>query len=360
MITEFPTPPPSIAHQIQLEDRLRPAVDEFNVKPSDGIQSLLSAFSLPETPKNIAHILHIVPNLNGSQIGEFLSKQKNEEALLYFFREVDLRYPFIEALRAAFSSTLHLPAEGEHIDRILEAIATIYVEQNPETSYTKDQLYILTYATTLLNTDLHNPFVTHKMTLATFIDNVRNSLELTDIPDSFLKNIYQTIKKSPFTFKRSIEETTNIKSPQLKGFLLKKDDNWNSMYKRFFFILANNMFYAFKDDTPKNLARPSFIIQLVSVQIIGENNLEIIIQANQGCELQYMQFSSTEEILLQGKTKVYLKTSSIENRDKWLYRLQTSAFRSTFSTIANDTSSCVFDTDISEVPNSNESDHTDF
>ena len=87
MMTEFPTPPPSIAHQIQLEDRLRPAVDEFNVKPSDGIQSLLSAFSLPETPKNIAHILHIVPNLNGSQIGEFLSKQKNEEALLYFFRE---------------------------------------------------------------------------------------------------------------------------------------------------------------------------------------------------------------------------------------------------------------------------------
>lgn len=345
--------PTSIARQIQLEDKMQPAVSEFNNNPSDGVPLLCNVFSLPLLPKNIAHILHIVPGLNGTRIGEYLSKKKNEEILYFFFREVDMHFSFVEGLRSAFSTPLHLPAEGEQIDRILQAISVIYVEQNPDCGMTSDQVYILAYATTLLNSDLHNPGVLHKMSLASFIENIRYSSELDPIPDSFLKSIYTEIKEHPYVFKRSIEETTDLKTPKLKGFLHKKNDTWKSIYKRFFFILANDALYIFKDDTPKSLSKPISAIQLTSVKILPEKDREIVILGRDNQTINYTKFTAAGPTPSQEKNRIFLKAISVENRDKWLYRLQTTSMSTEFISspppLCSSFSSGSFGTDISEV-----------
>lgn len=356
MSLNFTSVPSSIARQIQLEDKMQPAVYEFNRNPSDGVPLLCNVFSLPITPKNVAHIFHIVPGLNGTSIGEYLSKKKNEETLYYFFREVDMHFPFVEGLRSAFSTSLHLPPEGEQIDRILQAISAIYVEQNPDCGMNSDQVYILAYATTLLNSDLHNPAVAHKMSLASFIENIRYSNELNDIPDSFLKSIYNEIKDNPYVFKRSVEETTDIKTPRLKGFLSKKNDTWKSIYRRFFFILANDALYIFRDDTPKSLAKPISAIQLTSVQILSEKEREIIISGRDNQLINYTKFTPSGPIPSKERHRIFLRASSQENRDKWLYRLQTTSISNEFNNspppLCSSFSSGAFDAEISEVQNS--------
>lgn len=346
--------PSSIARQIQLEDKMQPAVYEFNRNPTDGVPLLCDVFKLPIAPKNIAHILHIVPGLNGTRIGEYLSKKKNEETLFFFFREVDMHFPFVEGLRSAFSTSLHLPPEGEQIDRILQAISVVYVEQNPDCGMSSDQVYILAYATTLLNSDLHNSAVVHKMSLASFIENIRYSSELNNIPDSFLKSVYTDIKEHPYVFKRSVEETTDIKTPKLKGFLHKKNDTWKSVYRRFFFILANDALYIFKDDSPKSLSKPISAIQLTSVQILSDKDRGIIIAGRDDQLISYTKFTATGPTPSHERHRIFLRASSSQNRDKWLYRLQTTTmsneFTDTTPPLCSSFSSGAFGTEISEVP----------
>ncbi|OHT06688.1 Sec7 domain containing protein [Tritrichomonas foetus] len=352
-------PPPSIAREIYLEDQIQPAVFAFNRCPGDGVSRLCEAFSLPETPRNIAHIMHIVPGLIGTKIGEFLSKRKNEEILYCYFSEVDMHLPFLEALRTAFLTTMHLPAEGEQIDRILQAISKIYVQQNPDCGLDSDQAYILAYATTLLNSDLHNSKVVRKMTVTNFIDNIRNALPDQSVTDKFLESIYQDIKSTPFTFRYQAEESLALAAPRLKGFMQKKNDSWKSIYTRYYFVLANSSLYYYKDDSPTSLSKPAGCIQLVSVSITPEKTKEIVIKANSD-EIQNVKFKANGPQIVHDQQKIFLKVSSEVSRDKWLYILKTSSVFNDFADELqppnNYVSSSAFDYEVSEVQSFNRSD----
>ena len=54
-----------------------------------------------------------------------------------------------------------LPGESQKIARIIEHFAEQYFAQEPGPLANADTVYILSYAIIMLNTDLHNPQVTH-------------------------------------------------------------------------------------------------------------------------------------------------------------------------------------------------------
>ncbi|KAK8885009.1 hypothetical protein M9Y10_044137 [Tritrichomonas musculus] len=281
-----------IIHELDVEDKLSEAIYRFNVHPKSGILQLCDFYNVPNTPEEIAHILHTTEGLISEKIGEYLSDEKSEPILFAYFQELNLQMPFIKAIRKSLSCSLKLPGEAEQIDRIVHGFAKVYHQMNPTVFKNSDVAYILAFALILLNSDQHNPNMTHKMSSRDFIDNVRGALKPEDVSDSKLLSMYEDIKQNPLQFGETVDggsEFLALSAPKLHGYLKKKTNKWNSIWKTHFFVLANSCLYYFKSDDPENKDDPIGMIQLVSVKvsIADKNSNRIVISAisspNQMC-----------------------------------------------------------------------------
>ena len=65
------------------------------------------------------------------------------------------------------------------IDRVMDCFAAHYCQQNPNIFEERDTCFILSFSIIMLNTDLHSPNVTQKMTLQAFIHNNRGIDQVT-------------------------------------------------------------------------------------------------------------------------------------------------------------------------------------
>lgn len=109
---------------------------------------------------------------------------------------------FDQALRH-FLSTFRLPGEAQCIDRIMEAFAGRYFVQvsqqpTPQPFSSADAVFILSFSTILLNTDLHNPQIPayKKMTKDQFLRNNRGINDGKDLPRVYLEQLYDNIKRT--------------------------------------------------------------------------------------------------------------------------------------------------------------------
>jgi hypothetical protein len=320
-----------LVREINREDELQPAVFQFNTNPRRGVTMLCEIFRVAETPKAVALIFHHCPGLLGSRIGEYLAKKENQEILSAYFLQLDLQFPFLQALRQALSSSLHLPGEGEQIDRVVQTWARCWVQQNPDCGMTGDQAYILAFASVLLNSDLHAPAVVKRMTPSQFIMNVRGAISEEELSDAFLTDIFNSLKADPFEFKREAsEEFMALSSPRLRGVMAKKSKGWRSRWTLHFFVLAHSCLYYFKDCSEESGDNPLGMIQLVSlsVQPIGETRIEM--KSSEGV-LQYVKFRKRKPEIVKNIDTMYFEAQSTKIRDKWLYRIRTSCVFSNFT-----------------------------
>ncbi len=92
---------------------------------------------------------------------------------------------------------MRLPGEAQQIDRLIEKFAEEYYRQNPGRFSHVDTVYVLSFSIIMLNTDLHNPFVTRKMSASAFINNNRGIDQGKDMPPGMLQGIYSRIKAEP-------------------------------------------------------------------------------------------------------------------------------------------------------------------
>jgi Sec7-like guanine-nucleotide exchange factor len=79
-----------------------------------------------------------------------------------------------------------LPGEAQKIDRLLQAFAEHFHECNPTTFPSSSTVFVLAFSMILLNTDLHNPNNTRRMSKEVFITNSKAIEEAADVPDSML------------------------------------------------------------------------------------------------------------------------------------------------------------------------------
>ena len=136
------------------------------------------------------------------------------------------------------------------IDRIMDAFAKHYCNQNPNLFDEKDTCYILSFAVIMLNTSLHNPNVKTKITCEFLLKTGHDKIYICicfhniclhflgeqfvaqnrginsgkDIPRDILEMIYDSIKGEPFKIPdESYDDLMyTFFSPEKEGWLLKQ------------------------------------------------------------------------------------------------------------------------------------------
>lgn len=144
---------------------LQEGISIFNQKPKKGIEFLINAKKVGDSPEEIAVFLKNTPGLNKAFIGDYLGEReglplKVMHAFVDSFEFQEMT--FDEAIRS-FLQGFRLPGEAQKIDRIMEKFAQRYCKCNPNVFSSADTAYVLAYSVILLNTDAHNPMVKNKV-----------------------------------------------------------------------------------------------------------------------------------------------------------------------------------------------------
>lgn len=203
---------------------------------------------------NVAHFLLHRKGLAKEKIGQYLGNlqcQFNQDVLRYYLRELDFSGLQIDIALRKFSSTLRMPGEAQKIERFVDYFAQRYVQcqqqqqqqqlaSNPPannlsqvvandnrtplkllmrgsnkqqqqnmngnnknylTLLSKDEIFILTFAIIMLNTDLHSPSLksTSRMSGQQFINNLRGVFKSQTINEIDLLEIYERVKANQIT-----------------------------------------------------------------------------------------------------------------------------------------------------------------
>lgn len=151
------------------------------------------------------------------------------------------------------------------IDRIMEAFARHYCDQNPNLFEEPDTCYILSFSIIMLNTGLHNPNVKQKITCEQFVKQNRGINSGKDLPQEVLELIFKSIKEEPFQIPdESYDDLMyTFFSPQMEGWLWKQGGSWKT-WKRRWFVLNDKVIYYFQHTAETN---PKGIIPLENVKV---------------------------------------------------------------------------------------------
>ncbi|KAF8412361.1 hypothetical protein HHK36_000325 [Tetracentron sinense] len=187
------------AYKLELQE----GISLFNKKPKKGIDFLINAKKVGDSPGEIAAFLKNAPGLNKTMIGDYLG-EREELTLKVMHSYVDSfdfqGMEFDEAIRA-FLQGFRLPGEAQKIDRIMEKFAERYCKCNPKAFTSADTAYVLAYSVIMLNTDAHNPMVKIKMSPDDFIRNNRGIDDGKDLPEEYLRSLFERISRNEIKMK---------------------------------------------------------------------------------------------------------------------------------------------------------------
>jgi len=205
-------------HQ-QAEDILQKAIKIYREKTSlkKAVQFLVKNDFMPDTPQEIANFLRVYKNsFDPSAIGDFLGEGGCNVREEEYWSQIRFRYTravsFVElelepALRLYLTGCgFRLPGEAQKIDRFVEVFQKAFWQDNSGTQYCPfrhpDTVHMVSYATIMLNTDLHrantdNKKKRKKMTKEEFCRNLRGVDQGQDIDNDYLCRIYDNIAAQP-------------------------------------------------------------------------------------------------------------------------------------------------------------------
>uniref|UniRef100_A0A7N0TCL6 SEC7 domain-containing protein n=1 Tax=Kalanchoe fedtschenkoi TaxID=63787 RepID=A0A7N0TCL6_KALFE len=206
------------AYKLELQE----GISLFNRKPKKGIEFLINANKLGNSPEEIAVFLKNASGLSKTMIGDYLGEReemslKVMHAYVEAFDFQDME--FDEAIRT-FLLGFRLPGEAQKIDRIMEKFAERYCKCNPKVFSSADTAYVLAYSVILLNTDAHNPMVKTKMSPEDFIRNNRGIDDGKDLPEEYLRSLYERISKNEIKMKEddlSAQQRHPVNSNKISG-----------------------------------------------------------------------------------------------------------------------------------------------
>lgn len=148
------------------KSEMNKAASKFNMKPKNGIKYLTDKGYLVKEPKEemlkgICKFLKETPALSATSIGQFLGEDKelNKDVLSYYIDELDFtskEVTFVDALKSMLTG-FRIPGEGQQIDRFMEKFGEKLARDRPEDFGNVEGVYLLAYATLMLQTSVHNP-----------------------------------------------------------------------------------------------------------------------------------------------------------------------------------------------------------
>ncbi|THU69394.1 hypothetical protein C4D60_Mb08t13950 [Musa balbisiana] len=187
------------AYKLELQE----GISLFNQKPKKGIEFLINAKKVGDVPADIAAFLRSASGLNKTLIGDYLGEREDLslKVMHAYVDSFDFQgMEFDEAIRC-FLKGFRLPGEAQKIDRIMEKFAERYCKCNPKAFTSADTAYVLAYSVILLNTDAHNPMVKNKMSPDDFIRNNRGIDDGKDLPEEYLRSLFDRISKNEIKMK---------------------------------------------------------------------------------------------------------------------------------------------------------------
>ncbi|XP_061371044.1 brefeldin A-inhibited guanine nucleotide-exchange protein 2-like [Gastrolobium bilobum] len=189
------------AYKLELQE----GISLFNRKPKKGIEFLINANKVGDSPEDIAAFLKDASGLNKTLIGDYLG-EREELSLKVMHAYVDSfnfqGMEFDEAIRV-FLQGFRLPGEAQKIDRIMEKFAERYCKCNAKVFSSADTAYVLAYSVIMLNTDAHNPMVKNKMSADDFIRNNRGIDDGKDLPEEYLRSLFERISRNEIKMKEN-------------------------------------------------------------------------------------------------------------------------------------------------------------
>lgn len=202
------SPAPAAAGAVSETRRLKGVLQEaaalYNRRPGEAV-AFLQRHGLvgdPATPDELARFMRRTPGLDKTAMGEFLGGPDSQAVLQAYMADFDFSpgQTVDEALRRTLES-FRLPGEAQQIDRIMEAFATAYYGAIGRASgqyASADAVYVLAFSTVMLNTDLYNKGVQHRMTQEEFVRNNRGINDGADFAPELLQAIYRAIAAREF------------------------------------------------------------------------------------------------------------------------------------------------------------------
>ncbi|KAF2762148.1 hypothetical protein EJ05DRAFT_507729 [Pseudovirgaria hyperparasitica] len=205
--------PNQIEREKQRKTALTNAVKQFNYKPKRGLKALLKdGFIQSNSPQDIAKFFMTHTIVDKKALGEFLGEGDPENiAIMHAF--VDLldftKTRFVDALRR-FLQCFRLPGEAQKIDRFMLKFAERYITGNPNAYANADTAYVLSYSVIMLNVDQHSKKMKGKrMTPEDFIKNNRGINDNADLPEDYLRGIYDDISHNEIVLEEEQEAAAN-------------------------------------------------------------------------------------------------------------------------------------------------------
>eukprot|EP00039_Didymoeca_costata_P012167 m.174173 g.174173 ORF g.174173 m.174173 type:complete len:419 (+) comp15404_c0_seq4:1224-2480(+) len=253
-----------IVDKIDRDAILEMAKKTFNKSPKEGIKYLMENDYFPDggTEAEVANFLYSEgadgKGLLKAPIGEYLGEFKDfnlkvltEFANLHEFSGTS----YTDALRAYLWS-FRLPGEAQKIDRMMEVFAARYCECNPGMFDHPDACFILSFATIMLNTTLHNPSVAKKQTMEEFINMNRGINNGGDLDKGLLVSVYESIHDTPFKIPDDEQGLGYMfMNPDKKGLMvMETKKGWSKRWV----VITNRCLYFFKtipkgDEAPKGI-----------------------------------------------------------------------------------------------------------
>ncbi|TKA30188.1 hypothetical protein B0A50_02907 [Salinomyces thailandicus] len=197
----------------QRKTALNNAIRQFNFKPKRGVKALIKDGFIPSSSaQDIAHFLSNNERINKKSLGEFLGEgdEENIKIMHAFVDAMDFsRTRFVDALRR-FLQSFRLPGEAQKIDRLMLKFAERYTTGNPAAFANADTAYVLAYSVIMLNTDQHSAQVKVRMTPEDFIKNNRGINDNADLPEEYLRGIFEEITHNEIVLDTERETAANL------------------------------------------------------------------------------------------------------------------------------------------------------
>ncbi|KAF2713166.1 hypothetical protein K504DRAFT_371527 [Pleomassaria siparia CBS 279.74] len=208
----------------QRKTALTQAVREFNYKPKRGLKTLLKdGFIASDAPDDIARFFLDNDRLDKKTLGEFLGEgdPQNIAIMHAFVDRMDFtKTRFTDALRR-FLQSFRLPGEAQKIDRFMLKFAERYITGNPNAFANADTAYVLSYSVIMLNVDQHSKKMKGaRMTPEDFIKNNRGINDNADLPDDYIRAIYNEIAQNEIVLNTEQEAVANLGTTQPTGGLV--------------------------------------------------------------------------------------------------------------------------------------------
>ncbi|KAJ9656938.1 guanine nucleotide exchange protein for ADP-robosylation factor [Coniosporium apollinis] len=193
---------------------LTAAIKQFNFKPKRGIKTLVKEGFIPsDSPEDIARFFLGNELIDKKALGEYLGEgdEENIKIMHAFVDAMDFtKTRFVDALRR-FLQSFRLPGEAQKIDRFMLKFAERYIAGNPNAFANADTAYVLAYSVIMLNTDQHSSKLKgRRMTPEDFIKNNRGINDNADLPDDYLRGIFDEIAHNEIVLETEQETAANL------------------------------------------------------------------------------------------------------------------------------------------------------